>query len=191
MRRKCSDAGKTVLESREAFSKTTQLYLAGKTVLQIAKSENIQKNTVYNRLRRCGTKIRPHPGSYQERHFQNRCRDKHGRNIIFMGYYAPYDFLVDGKWRIEFKYGFPQNPKGNLLHWRFNIHRHGKLKEECDFYVFRLLDVPYSKAAINLLVRSPIGRKTFSISFRQLLSEGSEYVKDFKSLMRGELSNRK
>lgn len=112
-----------------------------------------------------------------------------GRTVERQDYYAPFDLLIDGTHRVELKTAQPSMHRGKP-HWRFNIHRHGKLVENCDFYLFRLEKVPFSKAAIHLVVPAPIGKKTIIFSFRSLLSDGSQYVSDFYRLARGEMPPR-
>ncbi|MCI0352845.1 MAG: hypothetical protein L0Z53_25775 [Acidobacteriales bacterium] len=109
----------------------------------------------------------------------------YGRKVFAAGYYDSFDLLVDG-FRCEVKTAEFRN-KGHTHGWTFNIHRHGKLSEQTDYYILRLQSVPYSNDAIHLLLKSPIGVSTVWISMRQLLSGlYAVAVRDFDRFARGE-----
>lgn len=101
---------------------------------------------------------------------------------------APFDLLVDG-WAVEVKVAQFQLRKGKPT-WQFNIHRHGRVQERCDFYILRLEGVPYSKAAVHLLLRAPLCRPTISVTFRSLISKYSVANVDFRSFLRGDFGVR-
>lgn len=85
-----------------------------------------------------------------------------------MPYNWSYDLDVAGD-RIEVKTA-EYIKKGVSEGWQFAIHRHGKLSDECDFYILRLQKLPWTKAkAIYMLVPSPIKTKTIYIGMLDLL----------------------
>jgi hypothetical protein len=91
------------------------------------------------------------------------------------GYSSPYDLICDGR-RIEVKTASMCADNG-IPTWRVNIHRHGKLDESnVDFYVIRLEDFPGMKAALHLVVPSPIERSTLNINMRNLILRWSKYA---------------
>ena len=107
-----------------------------------------------------------------------------GRRVELMPQtYCGFDFLMDGKIKVELKTARPSIDHGNRV-WRFNIHRHNKMTESLvDLYIFRFEGIPYSKKAIHALFYPPLNRKTINFSDRQLL-EGAiaEAVKAFRAL---------
>lgn len=109
-----------------------------------------------------------------------------GRRVRRMHRRGPYDLLVDGEFRVEVKSAEPQDDNGSPV-WKFNIHRHGKVVEETDFYILRLEKVPFTKAAIHLLLRAPLGTPTVNVSFRSLLNKRSREVADFYAFAKGQL----
>lgn len=93
----------------------------------------------------------------------------HRRLVQKARYNEPFDILVDGKIRVEVKASTPSRNRGRLT-WTFNVHRHGILREECvDVYIFKLEEVPESKAAVYLLFKAPLKKKTVIVSFKSLL----------------------
>lgn len=102
-----------------------------------------------------------------------------------MPYTAPFDLLIDSSLRIEVKTSQMQIVKG-VPGWRFNIHRHGSVNEtKVDKYILRLEGVPYTKAAIHLLVDAPIVTPTIKISLRSLLDRYSPLVTAFNEFCAG------
>lgn len=110
----------------------------------------------------------------------------YGRVVQVRKHKSPYDLLVDGM-RIEIKCSDVRVIR-DVPTWWFNIHRHGVLNEQCDFYIFRLENVPFSKYAIHLLYKAPLSTPVASVSFRSLLSRDAIAVVDFYRFARGELS---
>src|SRR5262249_50773732 len=98
-----------------------------------------------------------------------------------------FDLLVDNKHRVEVKCGLPSAIDG-LPTWRFNIHRHGVLNEETDFYILRLERVPYSKRPVHLLFQAPLRVKVVTVSLRSLLMFHSQGVADFYDFAHGKFS---
>lgn len=90
--------------------------------------------------------------------------------------HSPYDMTING-WKIEAKCG--NFSKGR---WNISIHRHGKLKETADFYVFRLLGCPYWKTALHLVVPAPLKVKTVVLTPRTLISKWVRYVNAISQL---------
>ena len=96
------------------------------------------------------------------------------------GYCAPYDFYTPNGTHIEAKWS-PFSVVNELVGgpqkaWKFSIQRHGELNESVvDFYVFRL-DVTSELKPIGisrpiyLVVRSPIGTHTITITAKDLLT---------------------
>lgn len=114
----------------------------------------------------------------------------HGRTVKMQGQHCPFDLLVDRIHRIEVKTSRARKIKG-IPTWCFNIHRHGKLSERCDFYVLRLEGIPYCKYAVHLLLPAPVGRPTIAISFRSLVSGSSAIgVTNFRLLTHGQLPDK-
>lgn len=106
----------------------------------------------------------------------------HGYTVKFMptrGEKSPYDLLVNWN-RVEVKVcPFLKNKN----EWQFNIHRHGSLDESMvDVYILRLEKVPGFKAAIHLVIPSPIGQKVVHISLRSLLARYGRYYNRFDLL---------
>ena len=117
------------------------------------------------------------------------CHEPYNRSVIRCAYTSPYDCVIDGH-RTEIKCAAPR-PKPHrdgALIWTFNIHRHGVLNEkETDLYILRLEGVPYSKAAIHMLFKAPLGTPTICVSMRALLNQDfAAAVADFYSLAKGE-----
>jgi len=95
-----------------------------------------------------------------------------------------WDILVDDRWHVEVKTARPRDIDGRPT-WVFNIHRHGILDEsKVDLYVLRLEKVPYSKAAIHLLIPSPLRVFTLEVSFRKLLNGFGRYSEPFREFCR-------
>lgn len=108
-----------------------------------------------------------------------------GRRVTHMAYLSPYDLVIDG-WRVEVKGAQMRMARGAPI-WTFNLHRHGKLAENCDFYVFCLLGCPYASYAIYLLYNAPMKRKVHALSFRSLLTGEGIHGLEFEKLASGEL----
>lgn len=70
--------------------------------------------------------------------------------------------------------------------WKFNTKHNYHNGDNCDAYVFRLVDVPHTKKAIFLLFRPPIGQEGIEISIRALiLGRYHRQAEDFEKLMHG------
>jgi|ERR1700677_587994 len=110
----------------------------------------------------------------------------YGRAVAVQRHQSPYDLLVEGE-RVEVKCADMRMENG-MPFWTFNIHRHGVMSEETDFYIFRLEHVPFSKYPIHLLFRAPLNTHVACVSFRSLLSRDAIAVVDFYRFARGELS---
>lgn len=92
-------------------------------------------------------------------------------------YHSPFDLRCNGK-RVEVKCA-----KYCHGEWVFNIHRKGVLNEsEVDVYIFRLEQVPDSKAAIHLILPAPIGITTIKMTLRSLLTRYGQYFNKFELL---------
>ncbi len=106
----------------------------------------------------------------------------YGLRYKVMNYNDPFDLLISNKYAVEVKTAHRQVGEN---FWRVNIHRHGKVEETgVDFYLFRLVNVPYSNAAIHLLEAAPVGKKVITISFRSLLNGKSESIARFYRFVR-------
>ena len=83
-----------------------------------------------------------------------------GASVERMHYTCPFDLLVNCSIRVEVKVGIRRPSSGT---WAFNIHRHGIIKEECDWYVCVLAD-------INTLwvVKAPIKRYQLECGKRKI-----------------------
>jgi hypothetical protein len=127
-------------------------------------------------------------GSKSERAIAYLLRRTYGRRVVTMDQKGPFDLLVDG-WRVELK-AANRTEQAGQPRWMFNIHRHGVLEETTDFYVLRLEDVPYSKYAIHLLYRAPIGVTVINVSMRNLLNGTSMRAEEFYRFARGEFGKR-
>lgn len=101
---------------------------------------------------------------------------KMGLLPILMPWSHPYDVLCNGV-RVEIKTGRPQQGKKNC--WAVNIHRHGVLKEQCDFYVFRLES---SGKPIHLVVPAPVRRLTIVFSEAGLRKLWALHINNFKAI---------
>ena len=96
-----------------------------------------------------------------------------------MPYHSPFEFLVNNK-RVVVK---EANRASNQMHWRLNIHRHGKVDEsEVDVYLFRLLDVPGFSSSVYLMMPAPIGAPSVTISLRSLIQRYAKYVDNIEPL---------
>lgn len=120
-------------------------------------------------------------GSIAERNIASLLKQS-GREVIIQPTGSSFDLLVDGK-KVEVKAASPQFKKHNLS-WFFNLHHNGKLNECADLYVVCLMDVPFSKSAIYMLYRSPLGCMTLNVSFRKLLMS-SEHIRAFSDFKTG------
>lgn len=117
--------------------------------------------------------------------------ERYGRQVEQKEYLSRFDLLIDGKWRCEVKVAYPTAISTNMkivnkTRWLVNFHRHGELKEDCDFYIIRLEQVPGFKAAIHLVLRAPVGTMTRRFTLRSLLEQGAPMVADFKKVCRGQ-----
>jgi hypothetical protein len=110
----------------------------------------------------------------------------YGRTVCVQRHKSPFDLLVDG-FRAEVKCAEMRMVE-DAPSWTFNIHRHGVVSEQTDFYIFRLEHVPFSKYPIHLLYRAPLNTHVACVSFRSLLSRDAIAVVDFYRFARGELS---
>lgn len=101
------------------------------------------------------------------------------------GYRAPYDFIANGH-RCELKVSNPQKirvGKFTYTGWRFNIHRHGVLKERgVNYYILRLEGVPEFYKAIHLVIKAPLRKKTVLITLRSLITLWGQHFNRFNLL---------
>lgn len=105
---------------------------------------------------------------------------QHGFKVSLAGYYAPFDILVDEKLRFEVK-TCPGVHKNGKPSWSFNIHRHGKISEETDYYVLRLENVPFAKRkAIHLLLKAPLETPTITMEPMTLMTRYAKYADAFQ-----------
>jgi hypothetical protein len=93
------------------------------------------------------------------------------------------DLLVDGVMSIEIKSAEAQVSERAGTGWRFNIHRHGKLKETADYYIFQFLGVPEQKGALYAAFKAPLGVYTVSFSMRKMIRELAPAVKLYEELV--------
>ena len=107
---------------------------------------------------------------------------RHGREVSRCGYKAPYDMLVDG-WRVDVKSAVPRF-RGKMPYWKFFL-KPDKRQEDCDFYVMRLVDIPFCDQAIHMLFPAPLGTTTFTVSFHSLLERHSSHVQLFRAFCNG------
>jgi hypothetical protein len=104
-----------------------------------------------------------------------------------MGSKSSYDFLVDGRVKIDVKAANPY-PHNGTLRWEFNIHRHGK-NFSPDCYVFRFEGIPFVKRGIFALVEGPISQKVYAVSMRDLVNGFAARTEAFKRFVKtGEIS---
>ncbi len=116
--------------------------------------------------------------------FSILCKET-GRKYARQGYYAPFDYLVDG-WRVELKVAALGYQQRRPI-WKFNIHRHNVLNERMvDFYILRLQNVPFTKHALHLLIKAPIKRKVLQFTVRILMDGAGLYGKEYHRFMHGE-----
>lgn len=88
------------------------------------------------------------------------------RPVHMAPYHSPFDLLVRS-FKVEVKCAKPI--KGE---WKFNIHRHNKVKESnVDFYILRLDKFPYSKKAMHLVLKAPLRKPTVTVTIRSLLEK--------------------
>lgn len=116
--------------------------------------------------------------------------ERYGRKVEQKEYLSRFDLLIDEKWRCEVKVAYPTKiitdvKLVNRTKWFVNFHRHGELKEDCDFYIVRLEQVPGFKAAIHLVLRSPVRVMTKAFTLRSLLEDGAPMVSDFRKVCAG------
>lgn len=113
------------------------------------------------------------------------------RDVVRCAYGSPYDLMVDGL-RVEVKCAAPQKDRADALKWKFNIHRHGVLDEkQTDLYILRIEGLPYSKAAIHMALKAPIGQFTLEVPIRGLFNQNyAAAVADFYALAKGEYGRR-
>jgi len=104
----------------------------------------------------------------------------HGIDATYAKYQDSYDLIV-GHLHIEVKTAHFSRGL-----WRFNIHRHGKLKEgEVHWYILRLLGVPGFKSAIHLVIPSPIGTPNVQISIRSLVTRWGRFYNKVDGIKAG------
>jgi len=89
-------------------------------------------------------------------------------------YKSSFDFLV-GEDRVEVKTAVLRKMGTGASAWTFNIHRHGILKNGCDYYVFLLEGFPLVRQTIYLLFKAPLKKKTISIGLRAFIQ--GKYMK--------------
>lgn len=108
-----------------------------------------------------------------------------GRKAELGEYSRAFDLSVDG-WRVEVKCAEAQLHNGQPT-WRFNIHRHGKLKEEyVDYYILRLESIPFVTNAVHYLLKAPLASPTISISFRSIVAgDFAQAALDFERFRTG------
>ena len=122
-------------------------------------------------------------GSEGEREV-SRLLKMHGRTVESMPVNHHFDLLVDGLYKIEVKTARPKiGPQE--CEWQFKLTRNGELIEVADFYILRLKDVPFSKAAIHLLMPCPQGVATVKVTFRGLLNGMGYYAGAFRRFCAG------
>lgn len=104
-----------------------------------------------------------------------------GHSVQQMNYTSWFDLLVDGKLRVEVK---ASEFSAEKLNWQFNLHRHGKMGRQPDFYIFRLERVPFSCAAVHMIWPGNESRATISFSLRGLLNgKASGQIEEFKKFV--------
>lgn len=88
---------------------------------------------------------------------------------------CPYDLLLNGKVRLEVKSCGIQARKG----WKFNLHRHGKLQPEVDFYVLVIPPIEainFKKFTILVVPSSEVnGTLVLCISPRDLMLKWGKF----------------
>ena len=97
------------------------------------------------------------------------------------------DLLVGYKLKIEVKTASPQVRNGNFK-WAFNIHRHGKLNEQCDYYLFRFESVPGCEKPLHALYKAPLGVLTVAFQMRKMLYSLAPALQLFEDLREGKLT---
>jgi hypothetical protein len=100
------------------------------------------------------------------------------------------DLLIDGSYFLEVKTAKPQHPNDEDIKWAFNIHRHGKLEELCDYYLFRFEDVPGCKKPLYAAFRSPLNCLTIQFSLRKMLYTLGPAMALFEDLRDGRIMER-
>ncbi len=117
-----------------------------------------------------------------ERNVVNWLRLKGFPDARSMNYDSHYDIYVNDK-RVEVKVAKAQKDRQNHSVWRFNIHRHGVLKETgVDAYILRLEDVPEFTYAIHLILPAPLGVMSVSITMRNLITRYAKYFENFVAI---------
>ena len=111
---------------------------------------------------------------------------RNGRQVVRMGAKSPFDMRVDGR-AVEIKTGRERmiSPRHRSPSFRMNCHRHGILRERCEWYIFRL-ERAIDNASVYVLLKAPIRRKTFAIS-RVSLERGkwNRHIENFNKLCAG------
>lgn len=97
-----------------------------------------------------------------------------------------FDLLVDDIVKVEVKCCRRKKNSHGLSEWKFNIHRHGILKEEADLYILRLEKIPESKHSLHALFLAPLNRKGVGASIRSLLGDPSWHkaFADFEAFLK-------
>jgi hypothetical protein len=108
-----------------------------------------------------------------------------GRHVKLQSYHGSFDFLIDGQYRVDLKTARPTSTQKRPT-WLFSIKHHGILRENCDFYILRLEDVPYSKLAIHLLRAAPFGHGQVKVGLWSLLTRHADDVARFYRFARRE-----
>lgn len=96
-----------------------------------------------------------------------------GRRVVDQPSKARWDFLVDG-WRVEVMTVSPYKPRPG--YWIANFQRNGKLNEQADFYILRLVS---PEAPIHLLLECPVGRKGIGIRMTPYYRERAAAFEQF------------
>jgi hypothetical protein len=117
-----------------------------------------------------------------ERNLYIRAR-QHGRKAHKMRYGFAFDLLIDD-WRIEVK---SAEISGIRKTWKFNIHRHGRVVESCDFYAFQVKGAGARTNAIWLLLKAPLRRPTVALSLAQIQNGCNRHRKLMADLLHGRL----
>jgi len=114
----------------------------------------------------------------------------YGHDAKRAGHRDKFDLLVDGKWKIEVKCAAPATKfskrKGTLRFWRVNFHRHGKMDEQADLYVIKLLDFDGSEPAF-ILMRSPYGSPTALWMEASIRQNWKQEMDNFWHFCKGEM----
>jgi len=97
------------------------------------------------------------------------------------------DLLIDDRLKIEVKTAAPRIADGKFS-WQFNIHRHGILNEQADYYLFRFEHVPGCEKPIYAVYKGPLGVMTVNFSMRKMLYTLGPALQLFEDLKHGKLT---